>query len=157
MIEFKGEMSEECQRYMIMKNSKAGWIAGSMAAILFSIPTIFIGIYVDTIYLLFLPLFVAVAVLAGCPPLKKDRAVIIPSRITIAEDGTMHSQSDKFDWERDVCEVNEVLDFGKWYFIKFNYISRNSCFVCEKALLCQGSLEEFEKIFEGKVTRCYDA
>lgn len=157
MIEFSGEMSKECQRYMIAKNSKLGWIAGTITAILFSIPTIFIGIYVDIIFLVFLPLFAGVAVLAGCPPSKKDLAIIIPSKITIAEDGTMHSQSDKFDWERDVCEVSEVLDYGKWYFIKFNYISRNMCFVCEKALIRQGTLEEFEKIFEGKIIRCYNS
>ena len=155
MIEFSGEMSKECQRYMLMKDAKIGWIAGALAASLFSIPTIFIGIYVDPLLFLFLPLFAVIAVLAGCPPPKKERAISIPSKITIADDGTMHSVSEKFDWERDVSEVKEVIDYGKWYYIKFNYISRNPRFVCEKDLLRQGTLTEFEKIFEDKITRYY--
>ena len=69
----------------------------------------------------------------------------------------MHSISEKFDWERDVSEVKEVIDYGKWYYIKFTYFARNPRFVCEKALLCQGTLEEFEKIFKGKINRYYDS
>ena len=52
---------------------------------------------------------------------------------------------------RMLNSVKEILDYGEWYYFIFNYEDRDPYFVCQKDLLTQGTLEEFEALFEGKI------
>ena len=54
-----------------------------------------------------------------------------------------------------VNSVTRVLDYGEWYYLLFEFDSRDIYFVCQKSLLTKGSLEEFEALFEGKIEKCY--
>ncbi len=47
-------------------------------------------------------------------------------------------------------EILEITDMGTWYKLKFN-LKFNMYFVCQKDLLVEGTLEEFEEIFKDKL------
>lgn len=48
-------------------------------------------------------------------------------------------------------DINTVYDYGEYY----QLWEAGDLFVCQKDLLVQGTIEEFEKIFEGKIIRKY--
>ena len=153
MIEFCGEMSDKCKRYMLKRMGTVGFVSGLITAILFIIPLVFAAVYWNLIVLLFLPVLIALPWLGFVPPTKKDSGLIIPSKITIdLNENTITCESDKLHLIRYIENVRNVIDMGEWYTINFYYAYRDMHFVCEKRLLCQGSIEEFEKLFEGKIS-----
>ena len=56
---------------------------------------------------------------------------------------------------KPLSKVKKVVDAGDWYYVVFKGGSINSAFVCQKNLLTKGTLDEFEKLFEGKLVRKY--
>ena len=50
--------------------------------------------------------------------------------------------------------VSVVEDYGDWYYFVFTDYD-NSTFVCQKSLAVGNTIEEFEKLFEGKIRRIY--
>ena len=75
----------------------------------------------------------------------------IPKRIYIT-DNKMVCIADDFTEKRSVELVKKVYDYGKFYFISF--YGKISCyFICQKSLLTQGTIEDFEKLFDGKIER----
>ena len=83
-------------------------------------------------------------------PLKKPHSLILPKTIRLQGD-TIISESEKFCETRNLGDVKEVIDKGDWYQIKFFFPNKSARFVCQKSLTTQGSLAEFEKIFEAKL------
>ena len=51
-----------------------------------------------------------------------------------------------------IDEVLEVIDMGTWYKISLN-LKYNSFFACQKDLIVEGTLEEFEELFADKLVR----
>lgn len=77
---------------------------------------------------------------------------IIPARIVIDGD-SMVSEGESFCVSRSVSQVKKVVDAGAWYHIYFAGRNKSLRFVCQKDLLVQGTLEEFEKLFEHKIVK----
>ena len=53
---------------------------------------------------------------------------------------------------RLISAATKVFDYGSFYYISFPMGQKSDKFVCQKNLLTQGTLEEFEVLFEGKIT-----
>ena len=153
MIEFSGEISKECRRYILRRESRCGMIVGLWVASIFIIPVIIAMRTVHWIHVLWIPVLIIFVLLSGLPVKKNNYSVIIPSKVSILEDGTMISESEKFHWIEDVSYVKNVIDYGGWYHIYFFYTHRNQRFICDKSIITKGTLEEFEKLFEGKIER----
>ena len=47
-------------------------------------------------------------------------------------------------------DIKSVYDYGEYY-----HFWQGDMFLCQKSLLVQGTLEEFEKLFDGKIIRKY--
>ena len=152
MIEFRGEMSGRCKKYTLRRASRIGLIAGIISAIVFGIPLVVCIFTIHWVFVLSIPVLVMFALLAGMPPDKKNHCLIIPSSIIInPETNTLISKSNKFYDERSIDEITHIIDYGEWYNIFFR--KRNEHFVCQKDLIFKGSLEDFETLFEGKITK----
>lgn len=54
---------------------------------------------------------------------------------------------------KSVEKVKAVIDVGEWYYIIFKFGDIGNSWVCQKDLLTKGTIDEFEKIFEGKIVR----
>lgn len=54
---------------------------------------------------------------------------------------------------RSVADVKKVIDGGEWYHIKFYFYARSPYFICQKSLLQQGTLQQFEQLFADKIVK----
>ena len=45
----------------------------------------------------------------------------------------------------------KVVDMGDWYKIYFYFPHKSNIFLCQKDLIVQGTIEEFENIMYGKI------
>jgi len=153
MIVFEGQLSAECKRYVLKKESKLGLISGLITAGIFTVPAIILAVKVHWIFIICVPALLIFSLLTGMPPHQKNHSAIMPSRITInINNGTITSESEKFHLEQTVSNVVTVKDMGEWYHIYFGEkVDRLGRFVCQKDLICVGTLNEFEKIFDGKL------
>lgn len=81
---------------------------------------------------------------------KKEKEKITPQRVYI--DGDMIvSKSNAAADTRFMKDVKEVRDYGEFYYFVFKAYSYR--FVCQKDLLTQGTIEEFETLFTGKIKK----
>ena len=94
-----------------------------------------------------------IIIIALIYPTKYEYPEILPQKIYITDDGIIVSQSEKSKREDSIDRVKNVKDFGEWYEINFSGNKYKGYFVCQKDLLTKGSIEEFEKLFEGRIER----
>ena len=152
MIIFRGEMSNACKKYILKQARKASFTVGIITSVLFFIPVIFAAFYWDPLVLLFLIPLILAPWLGAVSPAKKDEGIVIPEKIVIdEEENTLIWESDKSQIVRHMEDVRDVTDMGNWYTIRFCYGARALPFVCEKHLLCQGTFEDFERMFQEKL------
>lgn len=52
-----------------------------------------------------------------------------------------------------ISKIKKVIDYGKFYYLFLYRLDPSKGIVCQKDLLINGTIEEFEKIFEGKILR----
>jgi hypothetical protein len=154
MIEFKGELTGKAKKFLLKEQVKVQAIASSLSASIFSVPLILAAIYWDiTMLFMLIPLafFVVVSFL---PADKKAQKEFVPKRVFVdLKDEVIVSQCENTERFHMIDTVKRLEDYGEWYYVVFQYSDRDMCFVCQKSLLTQGSLEEFEGLFEGKIER----
>lgn len=155
MIEFYGTLSDECSKYVLRKSQKAAWFVGAIVATIFSVPTIILALKVDLIIIIFVPVYIIIALLNGVPVGKKDYNKVLPSKITIDLDsGIISSENEIFYFEKEISDIISVNDMGEWYHIYFgDRVDRIAKFVCQKDLLHGCTIEDFEKMFEDELVR----
>ena len=69
-------------------------------------------------------------------------------KITIdSDEGTVIYQDKNDELFSMIKDIDTVYDYGDYYHI----FEAGDMFLCQKKLLVQGSIEEFEKIFDGKI------
>lgn len=152
MIEFNGELSSNCKEYILKREVKLGFIATTLVALLFLIPAIIATILWDWIFIIMVLIFILIILSSLKRPSEKHYGKIFPKRVTILEN-KIESQGDNFLYVYDISNVKKVVDFGEWYHVIFNFNFKNPRFICQKDLIRKGTLEEFEKLFEGKIIK----
>ena len=53
--------------------------------------------------------------------------------------------------QKPMKKIKKVLDVGDCYYIIYGDIS--NCIVCQKNLIQEGTIEQFETLFQGKIVR----
>ena len=151
MIEFRGELSEECKRYLLQQQFSMAFIIAPFS-LLFEIPLVLLVVSLtqNKLFWLLLPFLILASFTVGLPPSKKDYSVMMPSRVYI-EDELIVSESDRFHHERMVSEVVKVIDWGNFY--EFRFSPRLRGVVCQKDLISSGTLTDFEDMFHDKIIR----
>lgn len=155
MIEFNGECSNKCAEFIIVLLKRLILIIIAIIAIPLNIPTVYLTITYSKLCLLWFIIYIVlflVIIFMKVPPSKYYK--LVPSKVVINED-IMSIENEEFYFSRKCCDVKVVIDYGEWYFIKFYFPHKCQHFICEKALITQGTIEEFEKMFEGKIKRKY--
>ena len=154
MIEFKGNLTAESKRFLLRKQIKMQILSSSIAISLFLLPIIFSAIFLNIMLLwLVLPL-VLLAVFSLFKTSKSSQKTFMPTRIYLdLEEETILQECEKAERFHILSSVKSVIDYGDWYYLVFNYEDRDPYFVCQKDLLTQGTLEEFEALFEGKIVK----
>ncbi|MCL2821997.1 MAG: hypothetical protein FWD86_02230 [Firmicutes bacterium] len=179
MIEFSGELSDKYKKYYLNKTKKMLWLTALVIFVIVGIPLVAIGIAYFSplitipaaIGFLAICLIVPAAVSASFSPLDGlTEKVLIENGEIVAlnskeiaslghECGGIESLSidGYFNLSvKSILDVVKVVDYGEWYYIFF--IARHifSDYVCQKDLIVKGTIEDFERLFEGKIVRKCD-
>lgn len=154
MIEFSGELSKDSKNFLIKKNILANFLSTFFVSIIFTIFIIILAISVDKLILLFLTTIFLANILSLIPPNKKTLEYIIPSKIIISKkDEILSTEGIKFNQIRNFSNIKIIYDFGEFYYFTFYFPNKCAQFLCQKDLLVQGDLNEFETYFKDKIVK----
>ncbi|MDR1939357.1 MAG: hypothetical protein LBQ40_00995 [Clostridiales bacterium] len=155
MIEFRGELSPESKSYVQKESSKLAVLSCLIVTIVVGIILIFVGALWEWLVVAFIIVPVFMTIGAAIPKLNAPIKVLdlyLPQKLII-EGETMSIEGKKLFETRLITEVKKVVDMGKCYYIKFNRLPLTPYFIFQKNLIVEGSLEDFEKLFESKIER----
>jgi len=153
MIVFCGELSIECKRFIIKEHKKIIWVMLFFPVVLFSIVSLLFFIFVDWIFIIvFFAVWFMFAIVAVLTPSKNEEEILFPQKIAII-DNTLGSQNEKIHIVRAVSDIKKIIDFGDWYKIVFYFPHKSEAFICQKDLIVEGTIEEFEKLFGEYIIR----
>lgn len=154
MIEFRGRITGNAEKHFWKKSRKMVQIPFNLVWLVLLAPVLFITIMKELwtflvaygIFLLFINLVILI------PKGKKERIAATPKLIYV-EDGYIGFATDKWRDQRKITDVKVVRDYGEFYDIIFSFGKVSEYFVCQKDLLSEGTLEEFEALFKCKIER----
>ncbi len=157
MFEFKGEITGQGKEYLYSLHKKTTKVMAityiSMAAVVLIVASICMRIWWGPLCgVLFIPLFWLVKL----NPTKGQYALIAPSRIVINED-TISFENKKTHMLQYLESVDSVIDFEEFYLFKFTERRPiNEAYICQKDLIVNGTIEEFESVFADKIVKNND-
>ena len=152
-MKFNGTISLKCQQWLIKKLIISHVIASLCLTVLCAIVFGTVAALYDVLYLLFL-LIPLLLLVASCLPFvhKEQCSELVPTDITFINGDIYGEGCSRSIW-RSNDQVNAVYDWGEWYSFDFYFPNKNIYLICQKDLLVEGTIEEFEKMFEGKIVR----
>ena len=146
MIEFRGTLSDTCTKEMMKRETITKLIVFTPLGVAFALPFFIIGLFKEPMFHAFAALAFIICLCGAGPAPKNKYHTIFPTSVKI--DGEDLSISgDGFFHERGMEQVKKVIDFGDWYQIVFYFPHKNLYFICQKDLIVQGTIQEFEELF----------
>lgn len=152
MIEFKGELSETCKKFVLDNNSRVARICAIIVCAPLAALDIWWAVSNDLFYLIVLPALVMIVALAGIKPKGKDYELIMTKRVKI-DGNCLESEGGQLTEARSIDQIKCVIDYGEWYKIEFRLPGNSQRFICQKDLITQGTIEDFENLFADKIIR----
>lgn len=152
MIEFNGNLTGNAKEYalkQIAKDMQKLYLIGTLSLV---IPSLFC-FYVFHNFLTFtLPIvFLILTIISKSFNQIFSRS--LPQNISITS-GEIVYQTSHSSQIIKVDSVKKVYDFGAYYDIVTTNILNGTSHICQKDLVVQGTLENFEEIFDGKIEKC---
>lgn len=89
------------------------------------------------------------------PREKKHPSRVLPTIIFTEEEYIVYQCGTREEF-REISKAEKLIDYGEFYYISFTFGNKSDNFICQKNLLVEGTLEEFEALFEGKIERHKD-
>ena len=161
MIEFNGSISEKCQKYFSKKLTLRyllffGIVFLSIFAIVF--PLCFTKSKWEYSIMITAGLCATLMSIAGFNLNKKkfSGSMRVNMQLTINAEQmscALHSLKSNQCINKTINDVKKVIDFGDGYLICFSCFEITNAWLCQKDLLVQGSIDDFERLFEGKIVR----
>lgn len=147
MIVFAGKLSEECKKFTQKQYTNGFRLVWILTNILWSVLITIVALCWDRIIFLFFIVLIPFLILLY------PFSCRMHSRIEIAEDYLSVDFYGEYSQVQDMMDVKQVLDMGDWYYITFYFPHKSRSFVCQKDLIIEGTIEEFEALFEDKLVR----
>lgn len=163
MIEFNGYLTGNALKYFYKRYVRFLQVFSSLMCFI-GIPIFFLIFSNKTriwiILVTVISIFVIYSIFAPYLLIKLDKRRMelnkknnVPKQVYIKEDIIVCVSSQVVE-NRKITDVKEVEDYGEYYALRFSiFCGYSPNFVCQKNLLIHGTLEEFEALFEGKITR----
>lgn len=159
MVVFSGELSNNGKKFLLKKNAFIGFIVSLIITLIALVIVVMIALMYELwIAFLFLLPFLLIILLATLAPYlqrEKTLKLIAPSKIVFnGETGYIQVflKESEIIIEKPVSKVKSVIDEKEWYYLKFNFLKLDGL-ICQKSLITEGTIQEFEKLFEGKIIR----
>jgi len=153
MIKFQGEISQECKKWFLKREFKAYLFVTCLLAVLYAIANITIALLWNLIALLYL-IITVVAIISFIFPFRRFAIKRVPLVVSI-EDEFIECENEQEYANNRLDDVKNVVDLGDWYIVRFYFPINLRWFICQKDLIVEGTIEDFEKLFEGKIVRKY--
>lgn len=149
MIVFDGYIYGEAEKHFFKKLRHYGLVAFYIGMLIFLPFFIIFTIAINSwMFLLlycftltFIPLFFLIPI--NCP---KDKMSLLPKKVILRDDEIICVTKTRTEI-KTLCDVKAVYDYGEFYEIAFPFGKISEKFICQKSLLSQGSLDDFEEIF----------
>lgn len=152
MIVFEGKLSEQSKKAINKNLTLLKFVSMIITSVIVAIPITFLVIKDDLIWAVAYA-FIPVLLIGGSLPVpKKNEYLFCPTRILIDSSSNELSvilNNNKIT--RHFDDIVRVNDFGEHYKIKFKFPHKSIYFLCQKDLIVQGTLEEFEMLFQDKL------
>ena len=154
MIEFNGYISGSAEKRFIQKSIILGQNILLITLTIFLPGIIFVAIkfHLWLLIVLYGAMYIIFPLAARIPQSKKEQKAMTPKKIYV-EEGYIICITDKHEETKSIEDVEEVIDWGEFYELVFPFGNVSNNFMCQKDLLTTGTLEEFEALFEDKITR----
>ena len=182
VIEFCGVLSDRYKKYYLKKNLKILRVSISIGLAIVIVPIAILCIVLAPLYITLIVItglttifLVALITISKSKSLADEMAKILPVKVII-ENGEIaalnHEQMSQLGCDlngieslnvdgyyitdiKPISEVVKVVDFGEWYCVFFSSRHLVTHYVCQKNLIVKGTIEDFEKLFKGKIVRKY--
>ena len=165
MFIFQFKLQGEIKDYLIKKQKSGLRLSAIITALVFIIPAVIISViwYDDfivraiSIGLTIFALLFLICFSRWNGPLNGFYKYIPQQVIIDSKQGTIETiGSEKYCYQ---CEemnwIKEIIDWGGWYEFKFYGRCGSWFFICQKNLIVEGTIEEFEELFKDKIVRKY--
>jgi len=163
MIEFYGELSKKCRQYIWVERHKGVKVIALTIGGIFIIPLIglsFLGKYAPMITIPFIVILIGYMISISSiktKSFKKDFINSLPNTIRIQRETIETSGVGGISYKSvNIRDIKEIWDMGTFYAVIFYFPNMDRRFVCQKDLIVEGTIEEFEKLFENKIVRKYE-
>lgn len=160
MVEFKGKISEDIKKNIYQRRLRVMGLIMLVFVAVFGIcmfTVIFFdgkissrenGYISDVLIMMGGCTLLAIWLLVA-PYSKKQRGIDWEFRIKITEENiSVVNVTDNVRIRKPIGKIKSVSDNGEYYLLRYALIDS---FICEKSLLINGTLEEFESLFSGKI------
>ena len=154
MITFKGIISGKAEKMFWKRQSNLLSLLIGIATFT-TLPIILLFWNITnqiSIPIVFFVFMIALAFLVRLPKREKARKEQLPLKIHI-EDGVIMCRTQKGVESKSINDVKTVKDYGEFYVIDFPVGNVSTHFICQKNLIVEGSLKEFEELFGNKLVR----
>lgn len=152
MIEFRGELSKKNQKIMNKIQRQTSIFAGCEASLVLAIIITVLMVKVDIICAFGYIICGFVIAFSFLPVPKKNWYLVCPQSVVIDDEG-ITSTGIKFSVYRLLSQIKRIDDCGDYYKFWFEFPHQSPYFLCQKDLIMQGSIEEFEEMFADKIVR----
>ena len=154
MIEFTGYLtgSAEKRLYKRIVLFRQNMLLASILLISFPLIRMTSAIHLQNLTIKILAgSIILIPLILRLPMSEKEKLQVKPKRIYTTEDGYLICITDKFQEVRGIHDVKCVYDRGEYYELRFPFGKVSVNYICQKSLLTQGSIEEFESLFGDKI------
>lgn len=152
MIKFQGKISQDCKKWFIKREFLCCLFIGLCTTLITGIGIVLFAVYWNLVALYFFIIPVLLTFMLCFQCISKYILKRLPLIITI-EDGYIEGKNENEETWRNLDLLKTITDFGEWYVFNFHFPHKVRWFICQKNLIVDGTIEEFEELFEDKIVR----
>lgn len=150
MVIFEGELSENSKNKLRKKQKVTAITVGVILLLGLGIPIVVFAVVWSKYALWFLGVVVPISIF---DPIMDKKLHVCPNRVIVYDDMIESYKDEDCIATIYTADIKKVIDLGDAYDIAFYFPKRNNSYIFQKDLIVQGSIEEFEKIFNEKLVR----
>lgn len=152
MIKFEGELSGSAKKYFQSYARTLFLKIWVVVAALVLLGVLFVSIVAE-FWGLLIATFVFLLVSTGLVFVVTVKQP--PFRIFIEDEYVVYQCDSPKGYEeyKKILEAEKLIDYGEFYHIVYPIGNMSDKFICQKDLLVEGTLEDFEAYFQGKIVR----
>ncbi len=159
MIEFKGDLSENSKNHILKNQSKLYFVVSLFALLLIGSFSLIIAFSCEFMLIFWSTLAILIFLLVILPLVpfiakQKELKHLVPKKIVIDRECEYIYFYRKFDGYT-LCvkfsDVKRIIETIEYFYIKIQF--KVGGIICQKDLITEGSIEEFEEIFKGLIIK----